>query len=312
MLLEAAGRLFADLVERNVSQSEAWDAIAEMGLPLALVPEDAGGFGLDLADALALVRLSAFHALNLPLGETMIANRLLGEAGLELAGGMAGMAPDAGSRVPWGRDLAVLVVPMADGRIARVTGATVAQQGTNLADMPRDILDVSTDGVPVGERRGHSPLLWGAAIRTLQIAGAMEHILGLTITHVSDREQFGRPLAKFQAVQHELARLASEVAAASAAADMAVEAIGGTADPSLVIAAARVRSGEAVGVAASIAQQLHGAIGFTREHRLHCFTTALWSWREEYGGHGHWTRLLGDAALSAGADGFWPFVTEAA
>ncbi|MET0360276.1 MAG: acyl-CoA dehydrogenase family protein, partial [Sphingobium sp.] len=244
--------------------------------------------------------------------ETMIANRLLGGAGLELAGGMAGVALDAGSRVPWGRDLAVLVVPVLDGRIARVTRATVTQQGTNLADMPRDILNVSTDGAPVGDRDGHSPLLWGAAIRTLQIAGAMERVLNLTITHVSEREQFGRPLAKFQAVQHEVARLASEVAAASAAADMAVEAIGGTADPSLAIAAARVRSGEAVGVGASVAQQLHGAIGFTREHALHRFTTALWSWREEYGGHGYWTQMLGDAALAEGAEGFWSFVTEAA
>jgi acyl-CoA dehydrogenase len=312
MLLESAGRLFADLADQNASQAAAWDAVAEMGLPLALVPEEAGGFGIDLSDALALVRLSAFHGLSLPLAETMVANRLLGETGLDLAEGRAGFVPEPEARVPWGRDAAALVVPAGEGQIARVTGATVVREGTNLADMPRDVLSLSLDGAPKGARSGHPMLLWGAAIRTLQIAGALERVLELTVAYVSEREQFGRPLSKFQAVQHELARLASEVAAASAAADMAVEAITGTGDPTLAIAAARVRTGEAIGIATSIAQQLHGAIGFTREHALHRFTTALWSWREEYGGHGHWAQILGEAALAAGPEGFWAFVTEAA
>jgi hypothetical protein len=69
---------------------------------------------------------------------------------------------------------------------------------------------------------------------------------------------------------------------------------------------------EAVGTATSIAHQCHGAIGFTVEHRLHWFTTALWSWREEFGGQGYWTDLLGEAALAAGGAGYWQFVTEVA
>ncbi|MET0369857.1 MAG: acyl-CoA dehydrogenase family protein, partial [Sphingobium sp.] len=120
-------------------------------------------------------------------------------------------------------------------------------------------------------------------------------------------------LSKFQAVQHDLARLGGEVAAAGAAADMAVEALAG--DPAratLPIAAAKARTGEAASIAVNIAQQLHGAIGFTQEHRLHWYTTALWSWRDEYGGQRYWTDLLGRAAIDAGGAGFWPILTEAA
>ncbi|MCK9542871.1 MAG: acyl-CoA/acyl-ACP dehydrogenase, partial [Novosphingobium sp.] len=317
MLLEAAGRVFADLTDESALftgewPAHAWAAVEDMGLPLALVPEEAGGFGVATLDALALVRLSGFHALPLPLAETMVANRLLGEAGLPLAEGPAGFARSQGERVPWGRYLAVLAVADADGRIARVGRPAISREGTNLAGQPRDGLETGTDGAPSAPRKGHDPLLWGAAIRALQMAGALERVLQLTVAHVSERQQFGRPLSKFQAVQHELAKLGSEVAAASAAADMAAEAIAGDSDARLAIAAARVRAGEAVGVATSIAQQLHGAIGFTREHVLHRFTTALWSWRDEYGGHGYWSQMLGTAALAAGGAGFWAFVTEAA
>lgn len=317
MLLEAAGRVFADLAEDAAIfgggwSERAWAAVEDMGLPLALVAEEAGGFGIAALDALALVRLSGFHAVPLPVAETMVANRLLAEAGLPLAQGPAGFAADMQERVPWGRHLAVLAVQDANGRIARIERPLVAHEGVNLAGQPRDTLHIGVDGAPDGARTGHDPLLWGAAIRTLQMAGALERVLHLTIVHVSERQQFGRPLSKFQAVQHELARLGSEVAAASAAADMAAEAIAGEGDAALAIAAARIRIGEAVGIAAGIAQQLHGAIGFTREHVLHRFTTALWSWRDEYGGHGHWSQMLGAAALATGGTGFWAFATEAA
>lgn len=317
MLIESAERLFADLMDGDARldagwSAGAWKVIEEMGLPLALVPEEAGGFGVEVPDALALVRLAGFHALPLPLAETMVANRLLAQTGLPLAEGVAAFASDANDRVPWGSQAQVVVLVQSDGKVARIERPLAVQPGSNMAGLPRDMMNLSTAGATGSGHIDHPPILWGAALRTLQIAGALERVLALTIAHVSERQQFGRPLSKFQAIQHELARLGSEVAAASASADMAAEAIAGASDPTLAIAAARVRTGEAVGIATSIAQQLHGAIGFTQEHVLHRFTTALWSWRDEYGGHGHWTQILGRAALAAGGEAYWAFVTEAA
>lgn len=264
LLRDAAGRLFADIADGwrdddPDAAATAWARIADMGLPLALAPESAGGFGLATRDALGLIRLTGEHALPVALAETMVANRLRAEAGL---------------------------------------------------DPVEAITPLSADGF--GPATGHSPLLWGAGMRCLQIAGALETILRLTIAHVTEREQFGRPIGRFQVVQHAIAQLGAEVAAATACADMAAEALAGDGDPQLAIAAARVRSGEAVGFATGVAHQLHGAIGFTREHRLHRFTTRLWRWRDEFGGHGHWAQLLGRAALDARGPGFWALVTEAA
>lgn len=334
MVLEAAERLFSQHCDdpalraaRDGAWPVAWDAVAEMGLPLALVDEAAGGYGLDPVEAGALVRLSGSHALPLPLGETMVANAALAAAGLPPAPGVAaivpghpGLVPKDGritgtaAGIPWGAQAGMLVVEVAQGAertIVRLDeGWAVGERCRNLAGMPRDTLRIDAPVAVAATGVGPPLLHLGAAVRALQIAGALERVLALTIDYVFQREQFGRALSKFQAVQHELAKLASEVAAASAAGDMAAETFAG--GPVTALAAARIRSGEAVGIAAGIAQQLHGAIGFTQEHRLHFFTTALWSWRDEYGSHGHWTQLLGRAALAQPGDAFWAFVTEAA
>lgn len=335
MALDMAERLFAEYfgdaamrsAREGIWPAAAWDAVAQAGLPLALVGEGAGGVGLDPVEACALARIAGRHALPLPLAETMIANAALAAAGLPTAPGVAAFVPvEAGlmlvdgrisgtaARVPWGGHAGTLVIEVEqDGgrRIARLEeGWSTIIGATNLAAMPRDTLHVDTQVLAMGDATGPALQHLGVAIRTLQIAGALERVLALTIDHVSQREQFGRSLSKFQAVQHELAKLACEAAAASAAADMAAAFVGG--GPLTALAAARIRSGEAVGIATSIAQQLHGAIGFTQEHRLHWHTTALWSWRDEYGGQAQWTQWLGAAVMARPGADFWSFLTEAA
>ena len=63
---------------------------------------------------------------------------------------------------------------------------------------------------------------------------------------------------------------------------------------------------------AAIAHQVHGAIGFTHEHSLHFATRRLWAWREEFGADAWWAERLGQAAIAAGAAGFWPALTQRA
>ena len=100
-------------------------------------------------------------------------------------------------------------------------------QATSLAGEPRD--DVSFDGAAPEAVRPAAVdqdrlVSFGAAVRLQQMAGALEKILDQSVQCALDRVQFGRPIAKFQAVQHNLATLAGEVAAAGAAADAAAEA----------------------------------------------------------------------------------------
>ena len=102
--------------------------------------------------------------------------------------------------------------------------------------------------------------------------------------------------------------LAGEAAAATAASDLAADGFAdGVKLPA--IAAGKSRAGEAAGVGAALAHQVHGAMGFTYEHRLHFLTKRLWSWRDEYGTEAEWSLLLGRHAALAGADRLWAEIT---
>lgn len=304
----------------------AWDALVEQGLPVALVQGDAG-FGLAPIEGLDLIRLLGRRAVPLPLAETMIANAALAASGLPIAEGVVALVADdpgvtlverdggwhasgVAERVAWGRHAATLLIGSGDRIGVMRAGFRTLAEGRNLANMPRD--RVAIDGpVAIGASAGPSLLEAAALARALAMAGALETLVEMTVSYVTERHQFGKPLSANQAVQHALARLAGEAAAASAAADLAAHAYA-AASPHLgvAVAAARGRIGDAVGTATGIAHQLHGAIGFTQEHRLHRFTTALWSWRDEFGSTAWWTRRLGAAALARPATAYWPLITS--
>jgi alkylation response protein AidB-like acyl-CoA dehydrogenase len=148
-----------------------------------------------------------------------------------------------------------------------------------------------------------------ALARAGQMAGAITGALNLSIEYTRQRQQFGKPLAAFQAIQQQLAVLAEEAAASRAAASAAARAAD-RGDAKFEIASAKLRANIAAGQAASIAHQVHGAIGFTKEYDLQKFTRRLWVWRSEYGNDRHWADEIGRLAASRGADGFWPGLTS--
>ena len=140
---------------------------------------------------------------------------------------------------------------------------------------------------------------------------ALEQVLAWTVQYAGERQQFGRALAKFQAIQMELAEMAGEVTAVTALTDAAVQALGhGDPNFALAAAAAKVRAGAAVEVVARLAHQVHGAIGFTQEHRLHHLTRRCWSWRDEAGTELAWSRVLGAGLLADGPDALWATLTR--
>ena len=155
-------------------------------------------------------------------------------------------------------------------------------------------------------------MLMGAAVRSMQMAGALEAILDLSVRYANERVAFERPIGKFQAVQHNIARLAGEVAAALAAAGSAADAIARTEifDEAVLleIAAAKIRVGEAAGEGAAIAHQVHGAMGFTREHVLQRFTRRLWAWRDDFGSESEWAVKLGSLVARQGPTALWPML----
>ena len=152
----------------------------------------------------------------------------------------------------------------------------------------------------------------GATTRAQQMAGALERCLEQSLRYAAERRQFGRPIAKFQAVQHNLAAFAGEVAAATTSADAAVSAIArhGIEDHRtfLAVATAKIRSGQAAG--AGIAHQVHGAMGFTREYTLQHRTRRLWAWRDDFDPEAAWAIELGRHVAQHAGDDLWAMVTS--
>lgn len=151
--------------------------------------------------------------------------------------------------------------------------------------------------------------------RCLQITGAMDAALDLSVQYVQDRKQFGQALAKFQAIQHSLAIAAEEIAACTMLADLALacavrEGIA-TARMAALLDAAAMVTDRAVDVVYDVCHQVHGAIGFTREYALHRHSLDLLRWRDELallrGGTVRAAERLGERALAAG--GVWRAVT---
>ena len=141
-------------------------------------------------------------------------------------------------------------------------------------------------------------LLMGGVARSLQIAGALESMLDISVRYSNERVAFEKKISKFQAVQHNLARLAGESAAALAAATSAADAHRQRARRSTTRCfSKRPRQKSAARKppkrAARIAHQVHGAIGFTIEHILHRYTLRALAWRDDFGSESYWAVELG-------------------
>ncbi len=342
IVLEQADRLLrAEVSKERLAQADRgewpaalWDAVEQAGLPLALVPEADGGVGLAAKDAMRVLRRAGYHTLPLPLAETMIAAAVWAEASGQLLDGPVTIAPvdpedrleverqDRGCRlrgtakhVPWGARANRLLVFARDasgtGHLVLVPQGQANVEGRrNLAFEPRDT--VRFDGIAVAEDAVRPApaactegfLHLGALARGQQMVGAMERCLDYAIDYAMERKQFGRPIAKFQAIQHMLAEAAGQFAASSAAADLAADALG-TSEFDFGVAVAKARVGEAAGKVAEICHQVHGAMGFTQEHPLHFATRRLWSWRDEFGGEAVWQERIGRQVCERGGAALW-------
>jgi acyl-CoA dehydrogenase len=209
------------------------------------------------------------------------------------------------------------VVVLADAEGGPVVGLIPTAEARvvpdrNLALEPRD--SVVLEDSPVAEAAAartvpaDAILRYGALVRSAQMAGALESLLEQAVRYAGERRQFGRAIGSFQAIQHQLAVLAGHTAAAGAMAERAFAACD-DGEAWFQIAAAKIRAGEAAGIGAGIAHQVHGAIGFTYEHSLHFATRRLWSWRAEFGGESWWALQLGERVRARGADALWADLT---
>ena len=348
IVVETAEKIFADLADaQDINRDKdgrwkapLWQALSEAGLPLAWVPEDCGGAGVDLADGFGVLGAAGRFAISLPLAETMLAGWLLAQAGIASPDGEMTVAPASpkdritlnadgtlsgrARGVPFAKaakHVAVFASGNDGASIALVDAAKLRiEAGLNLAGDGSDtvLFDKTTPDVikpaPAGIDQA-ALMLMGGVVRSLQIAGALESALDISVKYAGERVAFEKPIAKFQAVQHNLAKLAGESAAALAAATSAADALAHATsfdDDAVFLEAvsAKIRCAEAAEKGAAIAHQVHGAIGFTTEHILHRFSLRALSWRDDFGSESYWAVELGRRVAKRGADELWPLVAS--
>ena len=111
-----------------------------------------------------------------------------------------------------------------------------------------------------------------AAALALEIVGACQRLFEITLAYAREREQFGRPIGSFQAVQHKCADCFVALEKARATAHFALMAIGED-DPRRTLAAAlaKAAAGDAQRLVCKEAIQIHGGTGFTWESDVHLF-----------------------------------------
>ncbi|MHA3024464.1 acyl-CoA dehydrogenase family protein [Mycobacterium sp. BMJ-28] len=290
----------------EVFDAALWQHLDETGLSRLTTQQDAGP-----AESAVVLAGLARYAAAVPIAETdLLAGWLAGQAGIDVpdsgpltvAIGTGGTATE----VPWARDATVLVVDrVADGILVGLVNDPDVTDGHNVAGEPRATIRYDSTGLRrLDGSVGDELIRRGAWARCVQIVGAFDAALELTVAHTCQRVQFGRPLSKFQAVQHSLAAMAGEIERARAATDLAVVAVTdygfGSPPADYAVTLAKVAVGRAVTPVTTIAHQLHGAIGVTIEHQLWSATMRARSWSDEFGSTASYARRLGRSVLSAG------------
>mgnify|MGYP001159199999 CR=1 FL=1 len=336
MILEVAERMLADYVtkdevdvlEHGNWSKDTWTLFKENGMVSVAISEEKGGAGGDLDDLLNLVRLTGKYAAPIPFAETTFANFLLETSNLPIVDKIATYSLQEGlilrngqitgtlHNVPWARHasfLVALVQSDAGVQVALIDlkDATI-EPSTNLASEPRDTVILNNVKVRTSSLLTDEQILYARSIETaFKIAlmtGAIEKINDLSIQYSKEREQFGRPIHRFQLVQYQIAQLAGETAIVTAAFHNMCAAIQSN-ELLHEVAYTRIRLEDAITTVASVSHQLHAAIGMTHEHALHQYTRRLWAWRDEGTNSDFWSEQIADYLLNHDVE-LWAYLTS--
>lgn len=314
----------------------AWKELAAAGFPWVGLPERNGGSGGSVVDLMAIIAAIGRRAAPVPLVETALANWLRVSAGLDVAAGSSTVSilpPNAililadgqlrvdgeFTRIPWAgyvdelvavfrvdEELYVAAVPLSECTVT--PGANLAGESRDTVVAAEVLVPASAVGV-VAPETADAALARGALSRAAQMAGALQGVRELTVSHASNRKQFGRPLSAFQLIQTRLALIEEGAVSTRAAVDVAANALeDGTPGPSA--AAAKIVAGLAAADVAAHSQQIHGAMGLTMEYDLQHYVRRLASWRWEFGSARSWSRAIGTSARTADDSSLWDTITH--
>ena len=291
-------------IENGADPAPLWTSIADAGFLELLKAEAEGGAALPLNELCGVLMLLGRHCVPLPVAQSIAVRALLPAAAvpagrLSLAPSLSRLA-DGGwccPQVPYGglcdevladdgEHLWLLPVASAQRTPTGIRGSQVMRLDWAARAPARRF-----------ERHGAALSHWGAALHAALMAGAMTRVLEMSLEHCNTRNQFGKSIGKFQAVQHQLSVLAEQVGLARMAAQCAFR---GAALQPLASAMAKACGSEAVVEVTAIAHAVHGAIGVTEAYDLQLLTRRLHEWRMLHGSEAYWHAQVGEAVLADG------------
>lgn len=297
MLSSAVPTSLVRSIEQGGTADALWADIVQSGYLDALVPESAGGAGLDGLCAHALWQELGRRIVPLPVGDTMIARALLAGSGVPAPDGpIALVTASAGREVlaPLGRTASHVLID--DGSHLHLVAATSSEPTGVAGDLTARMRWASLKGSVRFERPALGLRPVAAVLRAAQIAGAADHLVTVTVAHCNERVQFGKPIGRQQALQQNLAVMAEDALAARMASQIGCAA--GLNPPLAAAACAKSVASTAAARIAATAHAAHGAIGISHEHDLQLYTRRLHEWRQADGGEGYWNDLMGAARLA--------------
>ncbi|MEC1179929.1 acyl-CoA dehydrogenase family protein [Metasolibacillus meyeri] len=317
-----------DLLEEEKWATALWQQLEDNELLKVAVAEQHGGANGDIADLLALYQLTGYYAVPAPVLEHTLANFIIELVGLTPFSSITtillneqqtltltnGRLDGTIHHVPWARTAQQLVTFAKENDSTKLVAVDLIQAemtyATNLAAEPRDTVSFEQAEIiaqiEVNELQFQKLIKYATAAKLSSIAGALDKAFQLTVRYSKEREQFGRPIHRFQLVQQHLAILAGEAAIATAAIEnMAGSLVDET--ERFEVAFASIRLDEASKTVATAAHQVHAAIGVTYEHSLQHYTRRLWAWRDEGFTAHYWQEQLAADLLQV--EDVWAWMT---
>ncbi|MEK9521393.1 acyl-CoA dehydrogenase family protein [Streptomyces sp. NPDC087908] len=227
-----------------------WRELGDAGFFALRLPEDEGGVGLGLPEAVLLFEEAGRVLLPGPLVATHLAAGTVPGA----ADGTAVVTAASEGLVPW--------LDEADVVSGDVTGAVPLRSVDPLTPLHR-----------VPARTGAYPAVAGEAVllHAAEQVGSAGRTTEAAVAYAREREQFGQVIGGFQAVKHLCAGMLVRAELARAA----VRAAAVTADP-VEIAGAKLLADEAAVGNARDCLQVHGGMGFTWEADVHLHLKRAW------------------------------------
>jgi alkylation response protein AidB-like acyl-CoA dehydrogenase len=275
-----------------------WAELGALGLLGLHIPEEHGGSGFGLAETLVVGEQMGRQLAPGPFVPTVITSALLAVAapddlrkrllpgladgsviGAAALGGevtrAGGAATGQAGVVISGHLADVLLVPAGDDVlvIEKSGGGVQTDVPANL-DQSRRAARISLDAAPATVLPGARRLLTdiARAMFAAEAAGLAAETTEQAAGYAKVREQFGRPIATFQAVKHHCANMLVAAELGTAAAwDAGRAGLGGGDQLSFTAAIAAALAIPAAVANASLNIQVHGGIGFTWEHDAHLY-----------------------------------------